>query len=1309
MKQFYLSAAMMAAVLAAPSALMADGNDPSSVVESWSENVVSPKIIDINFSDATWPDTWPVVWEPTGGVTPSGSAMYCPEYSSGRYINVVLEVPVNGGSELTYPVLFHNCTFATKESNGGLAATTAAFARLYYEGQKASGNSATTYNNWTVAGHKNYLEDNLRYPEGAGRNPKPNYGEAGFVQFCRNASEDGVTSLHGWMEIDHIPYVERVQWSWSNTSWGRGIKCDIKIGDGDWTPLVWMGSEKQKQGWTVFSDQGYFMENVIDAHDVSLRWRIWDGDGVQGNQVQEAPFDWQSIDPLAQRQAARVHKIKIYGSEITPEQAAFAKENPLADVGEITDLSQFGYGTEEETPAPDADAAVTLLYVNPDGSGDYTTIQAAIDAVADGERGIIYIAPGVYDENIYSGTKEAHGKFISLIGENPETTILTSSTGRPSSDKTYLDCAALNVFTDRFYCENLTIRNTYGSGAQAEALFTAGDAHIFKNCRLEGFQDTYKAASNARGYFTDCTISGATDFIYDGGLEWFEGCRILCVKSANGGYITAPADALLNMTSVFYPQLSQSPFHAGLFLSNCDITAEDGVGEASYYLGRPWKENSGAMFLNCRLGSHIKAEGWQAWSGAENSASLYEYKNVTPQGNAVDVSRRASFSHQASDEEVEAYINPSFLFSKASAVPFDYKTILKGAAAPANFTVMPSAIAWESDDNAAGFIVYRNGQMTALIPEAEYTLPEGADASEFSVRTISRHGVLSPAVSASEALRIKAFPTAEGFGKFTSGGRGGKVVKVTSLADDGSEGTLRWAFKQYPGEPITILFEVSGDITLTSDLRVNRANWTLAGQSAPGEGIVITHNKVNLGGSQNFIVRNVRFRIGQRSTAGDILADNACGVENCSNFIFDHCSFGWSVEENMNTADSHFLTVQYCMVHEGLYNAGHSKGERGYGTQWGGSPASYHHNLLAHNNSRSPRFNGARGDDNVVFMEYINNVNYNYGKRGACYGGENTADISEYNGLNSAHECNFMSNYYKPGPYSDKTTVEFVAPSYARTGAKSWGPSKWHLSGNIAEGFDDVNADNYLALKPEGYTVAQVRSDERIVTSTPWHKYSNMGTIGNYVPEHYMIYDIEDAADAFNTVVEKAGTLNRDKVERRVADEVKNGSAANGGALAGAGSGIIDTENDAEGFFDYDKTYTVPTDTDSDGMPDDWEKANGLNPAEADNNLVNAEGYTALEAYLNSLMGETTVGGFQSGIVAVMTTPSISFDSATHTLHAGQETIGATLEVYGLDGRLLALQTITSAETSLESLAPGVILIRVSSHKITPAVLKVTR
>ncbi|MCD8287840.1 MAG: hypothetical protein LUC18_03240, partial [Porphyromonadaceae bacterium] len=556
---------------------------------------------------------------------------------------------------------------------------------------------------------------------------------------------------------------------------------------------------------------------------------------------------------------------------------------------------------------------------------------------------------------------------------------------------------------------------------------------------------------------------------------------------------------------------------------------------------------------------------------------------------------------------------------------------------------------------------------------------------------------------------LLAFPTAEGFGKYATGGRGGQVVKVTSLEDTNDAGTLRWAFNQYPDEPLTIEFSVSGEICLTSELRVNRTDWTLAGQTAPGEGIVITHNKVNLGGSENFIVRNVRFRIGQKTTGGDILMENALGAENCYNFIFDHCTFGWSVEENMNTADSHFLTVQYSIIHEGLYNAGHSKGARGYGSQWGGSPATYHHNLLCHNNSRSPRFNGARGEDYVVFLEYINNVNYNWGSTGACYGGENTADISSYNGLNSAHECNFMNNYYKPGPESPSGSV-FVSSSYARDGATSWGPAKWYIDGNIMEGNSTANADNWTAVTAETYSLDQIRADERIVTETPYYKYTLVGNVGTYDPERYMLYDFESADDAYNTVVNTAGTINRDVVEQRIANDVINGTAQNTGSVSNR-KGIIDLESDAEGFFDYSTEYTVPVDTDEDGMPDDWETAHGLDPNVADQNTLNAEGYTALEVYLNSLMGEEVNDDFTSSIgnLVVMERPDVSYDRLNSILRVSDNALGSTLKVYSTDGRLLMTRLISSSEVFLPDLPMGVMLMQVSGNNLCPRIVKVVK
>ncbi len=860
---------------------------------------------------------------------------------------------------------------------------------------------------------------------------------------------------------------------------------------------------------------------------------------------------------------------------------------------------------------------IVLAVVDQGGGGDYTSIQAAIDAVPDGCRGIIYIRPGVYEENVYSGTKKLHDKYISLVGEDRETTILTSSVdrGKNNPGNKYYDCAALNVYTPRFYGENLTIRNTSGNVGQAEALFTAGDGHVFRNCLLSGYQDTHKSNVGARGYFTGCTIEGATDFIYGSGLEWFEGCEIRCVK-AGLGYVTAPGDASVHLTEETCPGLGASPFHAGLFFRNCDITAEEGVEPGAYYLGRPWKRESGSTFIKCRLGDHINPLGWKDWSGSEEATTMCEYMDTDMRGNPVDTSGRAGFSRQATDTEARQYLTPERLFAMLGGETFDYAAVLRGTAAPRNFRVGDTGIAWDGDGTAAGYLVYRNGEFVAFTREASCTKDAG-DRALYTVRSVSRHGVTSDAVLA--AGPTLAFPTAEGFGKFASGGRGGKVVRVTSLADSG-EGSLRWAFSQYPGEPITIVFCVSGEIRLESDLRVRRSNWTLAGQTAPGEGIVITHNKVNFGGSENFIVRNVRFRIGQRSTSGEILPENSMGAENCVNFIVDHCTFGWSVEENLNTADSHFLTVQYCMVHEGLYNAGHSKGARGYGSQWGGSPATYHHNLLAHNNSRSPRLNGARGEDDVVFLEYANNVNYNWGSAKACYGGENTARIAEYDGLNSAHECNFMNNYYKPGPESPMGSC-FVQSNHARKGATSWGPAKWYIAGNVMEGDSEATRDNWRAVSVETYTLDDIRVDERIVTKTPYHRHTDQGDVGTYDPETFMLRDLESAEEAYGTVVARAGTVNRDAIERRVASDVLNGTHTHVGSVSGR-KGIIDLETDAEGFIGYSMDYSAPLDTDLDGMPDEWEALHGLDPHRQDNNRANADGYTALEVYINGLMGE---------------------------------------------------------------------------------------
>lgn len=474
---------------------------------------------------------------------------------------------------------------------------------------------------------------------------------------------------------------------------------------------------------------------------------------------------------------------------------------------------------------------------------------------------------------------------------------------------------------------------------------------------------------------------------------------------------------------------------------------------------------------------------------------------------------------------------------------------------------------------------------------------------------------------------LVAFPGAAGFGKYTSGGRGGKVVYVTSLEDDAegeTEGTLRWAVKQYPDEPLTVCFAVTGEIQLVKDLRINRKNYTIAGQTAPGVGIVITHNKVNCGGSENFIIRNIRFRVGRYNTDSTFITVNAFGAENCSNYIIDHCEFGWSTEENMNTYDSHFITVQYCIVHEGLNSSGHPKGARGYGCQWGGSPATYHHNLLVNNNKRSCRFNGAQSNDFVVYLDYINNVVYNFeGGSNGCYGGENTAklDSGEYNGLNSAHECNFINNYYKVGPNTTNKKW-FFSVEAARSGATSWGPSQWYLSGNVFEGVASATADNWSAIsgKSPYENVDTLRVDTLIRPKTPWWRWTADSIYGRYDFDKYAYAaeSYQTSEEAYQTVLDTAGCFPRDHVGNRLIADTRAGLYTYVGSKTGK-KGILDTEEDAEGFYDY--TVVAPQlDTDLDGMPDEWEIANGCDPNTQDNNVRHASGYTMLEMYLDDAM-----------------------------------------------------------------------------------------
>lgn len=851
-----------------------------------------------------------------------------------------------------------------------------------------------------------------------------------------------------------------------------------------------------------------------------------------------------------------------------------------------------------------------VTVVAADGSGDYRTLQEAVNACpADGDRHLIFVKNGVYAERV----NLPKGKFISLLGESRDGVVLTNdrNRGKNSPYRNFRDITTLQCYGDDFYMENLTVRNTAGNVGQAEAHFIAGARQVYRDCRFTGYQDTQRTKNGAYAYLQNCRIEGAVDFIYGDGLMYYDHCTIHSVKG--GGYLTAPAEC----AHTTEPAADGKPLHYGYIFRNCNLTADRDVPAGSYYLGRPWKEQAASYFIGCRLGAHIHAKGWREWNGNEATADFAESGSLDVKGAPADVSGRVAWSRQLSEEDARR-LTPETVFAVMSGgTDFRVNDYYRPVEGPAWAEQTGNDLTWAAVPDAAGYLVFCDGNYLTAV-EGTSCRVDQAEGHIYTVKAVSAVGATSRAVRALTAgeRTLKAFPTAEGFGKYASGGRGGKVVTVTNLQDDAegkTVGSLRWALNRYPSD-FTVVFAVSGTIDLVAPLRCNKQNFTIAGQTAPGDGICISKNKVNLGGSRNFIIRHVRFRVGNQDAGGHQLSANALGAENCTNFIIDHCSFSWSAEENLNTFDDHFHTVQWCIVSEGLYRAGHVKGVRGYGCQWGGSSATYHHNLLANNSSRSCRFNGARGkdvgQDLSVYLEYINNVNYNWGRVASCYGTENSSQHPDYYG----YESNFVNNYYKPGPATPESPLFFFEQSMARKGAVSRGPSVWYLNGNVMEGDASVTADNWKGVRPgKGmtYTVEEMKSDTTVIPSGrrdapqyqyDWHRYA------------YQDYQPADAA--YEAVLNGAGAFPRDAVDSRLISDVRSGRATYGNA------GIIDLPTDAEGFRPY-LTYGSCSDQDGDGMDDDWELAHGLNPANPDDgNRLTPSGYTMLEVYLNSLVGE---------------------------------------------------------------------------------------
>ncbi|WP_320020073.1 pectate lyase [Labilibaculum manganireducens] len=507
---------------------------------------------------------------------------------------------------------------------------------------------------------------------------------------------------------------------------------------------------------------------------------------------------------------------------------------------------------------------------------------------------------------------------------------------------------------------------------------------------------------------------------------------------------------------------------------------------------------------------------------------------------------------------------------------------------------------------------------------------------------------------------LPAFPGAEGHGKYVTGGRGGKVIYVTNLSDNDQKGSLRYAINQ-TGARI-ILFKISGTIQLKSNLKITSNNITIAGQTAPGDGICLRDYPVIIS-CDNVIIRFMRFRMGDAAKQeNDVL-----GGRFRENIIVDHCSMSWSTDECVSFYANENFTLQWSIISESLRNSVHEKGAHGYGGVWGGKNASFHHNLLADHDSRNPRLGEYAGDKFALIdlVDLRNNVIYNWGGN-SCYGGE---------GMN----VNIVNCYYKPGlaTSSSKSTRIVSIDKYTKNNTSEiydiWG--HFYIDGNIIEGVEEASEDNwtYGVYNQFASKYGSLSDEEKDAIK------ANISFDSGEITTH-------TADEAYKRVLDYAGaSLMRDAVDKRIIDDVRNGTASVMDGGNGSTNGIIDTQSAVGGWPNL-MSAEAPVDTDEDGMPDSWEKNNGLNSNNADDALqttVDAE-YSNLETYLNSLVSDIVNNQNKDAVVDVVTEvgeiqqPKIQIFGGRHRIYIKGIDLSTNVSVFDIKGVLVKQLQINS-------------------------------
>jgi len=954
----------------------------------------------------------------------------------------------------------------------------------------------------------------------------------------------------------------------------------------------------------VFQDDG----TLVDTIDMSL--------ATQARLNGTVSFNYLPIIATGNTAAIYLHQKlaydRTYYVTVEPGVVTDAANAPFRG---FSDVTTWQFSTRTDRPATGASS----LVVAADGSGDFCTVQGAIDFVPanNSRRVVILVKNGTYTEIVYINSNKP---FITVRGENREQTIIQYANNNNFNPTSTTTRSMFGTDGADFSLENITLINTTPQGgSQAEAFRGNAQRIVLNHVTLKSFQDTLllqsPGTSNQGGFVTDSYIEGDVDFTWGTGAVFFQNCELKMLRSTG-----------------FYTQTRNVSGKNGNVYVNCKLTAAAGV--TGGFLGRidpgvfPFSQ---VVYINTQMGSQVTPAGWRLDNASTApNVSFWEYNSTDANGVPIDVSQRAPFSRQLSSAEAAQWSDPTFVLGGWSP-----STKLTAAVTLANldqtYTGSPLTPTVTTDPAGLNVNVTYNGSPTppsalgsynvvATINDPVYQgtatgtlvinpvfasvtlghLFQVYDGSPKQVSvnvtppgtpvTITYNGSAMPPINAgtysvvatindpnfrggtsatmtiyaTDAVPLRAFPGAEGAGAFTPGGRGGDVYHVTNLNDSGP-GSLRFGIDSASG-PRTIVFDLSGTIFIQSRLNINKPFLTLAGQTAPGDGITVAGWTTSVNNTHDVIVRYMRFRPGDVNCPN--YQDDGFDVDKSTNVIADHVSASWSVDETLSVTESDKVTIQWSLITESMKNSCHIKGAHGYGSliRYLNGLVTYHHNLYAHHDSRNPRL----GDN--IGLDFVNNVIFDWGNE-AGYSG----DASE-----GTPRLNYVGNYLIAGPDT---------PASKRIRAFNGGSTSTFIYQSNNSIDSNINGIHDGANTEWGMMIGSYTRQESARFQFPQ-------------------VNTDDSVSAYDRVLNLAGNaLVRDSVDTRVISEVRNETGRH-----------IDSQSQVGGWPTLN-SLPAPSDSDQDGIPDAWENDHGLNAFNAaDGAAIGPDGYSNLESYLNDIV-----------------------------------------------------------------------------------------